>query len=84
MNPKTVEEYRDYLYPLAYENDYPENPNVNRIANASRAAFMNGYRYADQFKPKPKPVEVTEGEMRKKEIEVRFGALIGRQEQLIK
>jgi vacuolar-type H+-ATPase subunit H len=42
----THDEYRDYLYPLANEDDYPENPNVNRINSACRSAFNNGYRYS--------------------------------------
>jgi hypothetical protein len=36
------------IYPMANQDDYPENPNVNRLNNACVGAFMNGYRYASQ------------------------------------
>jgi hypothetical protein len=36
------------IYPMANEDDYPDNPNVNRLNRACVGAFGNGYSYAAQ------------------------------------
>jgi hypothetical protein len=39
------------IYPMANEDDYPENPNVNRLNRSCIGAYMNGYDLAvNQFK----------------------------------
>jgi len=40
--------YAKELYPMANVDDYPDNPNVNRINNNRRSAFMSGYDYASK------------------------------------
>lgn len=33
------------VYPMANEDDFPENPNVNRLNNACVGAFASGFDY---------------------------------------
>ncbi len=52
-----AEQCLERVYPLADENDYPENPNVNYHARGCRAAFMNGVRVAEAPLKKNKQLE---------------------------
>jgi hypothetical protein len=45
MTEKATARARE-IYPMANEDDYPENPNVNRLNRACVSAFGNGYDYA--------------------------------------
>lgn len=48
------------IYPMANEDDYPENPNVNRLNRACVGAFVNGFDYARKLLSESSPAKEVE------------------------